>query len=279
MSLTQIIVLALVQGITEFLPISSQAHLILVPRVTGWCDQGLLIDIAVHVGTLLAVGLYFWRECLGMGRGALNLARGRGSAEGRLFLLVILATLPVLAAGYAMKAAFGMEFRSIETIAWATIGFGVLLWAADRWGLRVRRVEHMTWSSALAIGAFQALALVPGTSRAGITMTAARLLGFERVEAARFSLLMAIPVILAAGTLAGLDLAEAGNVALTEAALLAGALAFLAALGAIALMMSWLRRASFAPFVAYRIALGIALLAAVYGFGISDVAPGPACPM
>jgi undecaprenyl-diphosphatase len=277
-SLLHIVIVALVQGITEFLPISSQAHLILVPRVTGLCDQGLLVDIAVHVGTLGAVIAYLWRDCLRMGIGALNLARGRQTVDGRLFLQIVLATIPVLIAGYAVKKYFGLSFRSLEVIAWATVIFGLALWATDRWGLCLRRIEHMSWDGALLIGCFQAIALIPGTSRSGITMTAARLLGFERIEAARFSMLMAIPVIIAAGTLAGLDVIEAGNAQFTHDILLTAGLAFVAALIAIALLMSWLRRASFTPFVIYRLILGAVLLVAVYGYGVTDTALTAACP-
>lgn len=279
MSLTQIIVLSLVQGITEFLPISSQAHLILVPRITGWCDQGLLIDIAVHVGTLAAVMLYFWRECFGMARGALNLARGRVTAEGKLFLLIVLATVPVVVAGYIVKETMGTDFRNLKVIGWATLGWGVGLWLADHWGLRIRRVEHMTWGGALTIGIFQALALVPGTSRSGITMIAARMLGFERTDAARFSMLMAIPVIMAAGTLAGLDIAKAGDIRLTHEALLGAVITFFCALAAIALLLRWLKNASFTPFVIYRIILGLVLLGAVYFYGVTDSVLTTACQL
>jgi undecaprenyl-diphosphatase len=136
----------------------------------------------------------------------------------------------------------------------------------------------MSWSSALVIGCFQAVALIPGTSRSGITMTAARLLGFERIDAARFSMLLAIPVIIAAGTLAGIDLVKAGNAQLTHAVLLATALAFVAAFVAIVAMMGWLRRATFTPFVIYRLILGAGLLIAMYGFGVSDSALTAACP-
>lgn len=271
------IVIAVIQGVTEFLPISSQAHLIMVPRLTGWCDQGLLIDIAVHVGTLGAVVVYLWPECFGMARGVLNLARGRRSNEARLFLFIVLATLPVLAAGYIVKNTFGVELRSLLLIAWATIGFGIVLWAADRWGLKVRRIEHMTWGGALFIGCAQCIALIPGTSRSGITMTAARMLGFERTEAARFSMLMSIPVIVAAGTLAGIDLYKEGSAQLTHAVFLTGGIAFIAAFLTILAMMGWLKRASFTPFVIYRLILGIALLAAIYAFGIQDVAVNSTC--
>ena len=277
MTFIQILTIAIVQGITEFLPISSQAHLILVPRFTGWCDQGLLMDIAVHVGTLGAVMVYFWRECFSMGKGALDIARARKTKEGTLLLCIDLATLPVIAGGYTMKEYLGWDLRSLTVIGWATLGFGVLLWMADRWGLRVRRVEHMTFGTAFIIGCAQVLALIPGTSRSGITMTAARMFGFERSDAARFSMLMAIPVILAAGTLTGLDLAKAGNIQLTRDAIMAGGLAFITALVAIAALMGWLRKSSFAPFVIYRILLGVGLLVAAYGFGFDHLSATQAC--
>ncbi|MGY9005053.1 MAG: undecaprenyl-diphosphate phosphatase [Alphaproteobacteria bacterium] len=277
MTFIQILTIAIVQGITEFLPISSQAHLILVPRFTGWCDQGLLMDIAVHVGTLMAVMVYFWRECFSMGKGALDIARARKTKEGTLLLCIVLATLPVIAGGYTMKEYLGWDLRSLTVIGWATLGFGVLLWMADRWGLRVRRVEHMTFGTAFIIGCAQVLALIPGTSRSGITMTAARMFGFERADAARFSMLMAIPVILAAGTLTGLDLAKAGNVQLTRDAIMAGGLALFTALVAIAALMGWLRKSSFAPFVIYRILLGVGLLVAAYGFGFDHLSATQAC--
>lgn len=274
MSLLQILTVALVQGITEFLPISSQAHLIMIPHVTGWCDQSLVMDIAVHLGTLVAVFVYFWRDCLGLLHGAGALLTGklrRGDAQ--LALSVLVATLPVLPAGYALHAVPALNLRSMVVIAWTTLLFGLALWAADRWGARIKHLAEMTWGRALIIGCAQVLALIPGTSRSGITMTAARILGFERQDAARFSLLIAIPAILGATTLAGLDLAEAGNVELTANAAWAAALSFLAALGAIAAMMRWLARASFTPFVIYRVALGILLFVAIYGLGLADATP------
>jgi len=149
-------------------------------------------------------------------------------------------------------------------VAWATLGFGVLLWVADRTGMTIRRIEHMGYGEALVIGLSQVLALIPGTSRSGITMTAARMLGYERAEAARFSMLLSIPTILAAGLLTGLDLYESGDVQLSLDALIAGGLAFATALIAIVAMMGWLKRASFLPFVLYRILLGGGLLIWIY---------------
>ena len=282
MPLLHLLILAVVQGITEFLPVSSSGHLVLVWEVFDSLGQGveqdpanrLVLDIAVHVGTLFAVLAYFWRDVGGMALGGLRLVTGRITPGGRLLLYVVAATLPLIAAGLALKTTVALDLRGVELVAWTTLGFGVLLYIADRMGMMIRRVEHMGLGSALAIGVSQILALIPGTSRSGITMTAARFLGFERAEAARFSMLLAIPAILGAGALAGLDLHESGDLALTRSALLAGLLAFIAALMAIAVMMQWLKRASFTPFVIYRILLGILLLALLYGPGLAGLPGG-----
>ena len=264
MSIEQLIVLAVVQGITEFLPISSSGHLILVPYFTGEVDQGLIIDVALHVGTLGAVMLYLWRDIARMLVGLGRMLRGRADPGARLALQLVLATLPLVAAGYAASRYLGDALRSVEVIGWATLGFGILLWLVDRAGMTVRRIEHLGYGGALFIGCSQILALIPGTSRSGITMTAARLLGFERAEAARFSMLLSIPAIVASGTLQGLKLYQAGDAQMTVDALVAAGLALVAALIAIVAMMGWLRRASFLPFVLYRIALGGGLLVWLY---------------
>ncbi len=260
MPIEQLVILALVQGITEFLPISSSGHLILVPHLTGEADQGPIIDVAVHVGTLGAVMLYLWRDIARMLLGLGMTVRGRVDPGARLAFQLIVATLPLVAAGYAASRWLTVDLRSIEVIGWATLGFGILLWVVDRAGLTIRKIEHLGYGGALFIGVSQVLALIPGTSRSGITMTAARMLGFERSEAARFSMLLAIPAIIAAGTLAGLDLYEAGDSRVTADALIAGGLALVTALIAIVAMMGWLRRASFTPFVIYRVGLGLGLL-------------------
>lgn len=264
MTIEQLIVLAVVQGITEFLPISSSAHLILVPYVTGAADQGPLLDVAVHVGTLGAVVLYLWRDVVRMLVGFGRLLRGRADPGGRLALQLVVGTLPLVAAGYLDSRYLGTALRSVEVIAWATLGFGIVLWFADRVGMTVRRIDHLGYGDALLIGASQVLALIPGTSRSGITMTAARLLGFERSDSARFSMLLSIPAIVAAGALAGLDLYKTGDARLTADAFIAGGLSLVTALVTIILMMGWLKRASFLPFVLYRIALGAALLGWIY---------------
>ena len=265
MTLLQLAVIAILQGITEFLPISSSGHLRLVPLLTDWADQGLMIDIAVHVGTLLAVLVYLWRDVLTMLAGLIRIRSGMAHPGVRLIVYLAVATVPVAAAGYAITEYFGAEWRaSLAVIAWATFGFGILLHLSDRIGLTVRRIEHLRLASALAIGLAQVLALVPGASRAGVTMTAARLLGYERREAARFSMLLSIPTIAAAGAFASRELLRSGDVVLQTSAVLAAGIAFVAALIAIAAMMGWLRRATFTPFVIYRLILGGILLGIVY---------------
>ncbi len=264
MALYHILVLAIVQGVTEFLPISSSGHLVLTSQVLGWPDQGLLIDVAVHVGTLFAVMVYFWRDLWMIALGSVGLATGRKGPGARLAGQILIATLPVVIVGFFGREYVGAFLRDIEVIAWATIGFAVLLWIADQWGMTVRRVEHLNFGNAIFIGLAQVLALIPGTSRSGITMTAGRFLGMERSEAARFSLLLSIPTILGAGALGAAELYASENVTLGQDVFLSVGLAFLAGLLSIAVMMRWLSRAKFTPFVLYRIALGGGLLYWIY---------------
>jgi len=263
--LLHIAILALVQGITEFLPISSSGHLVLVPVLLDWPDQGLVIDVAVHVGILGAVMLYFWRDVALMIGGLGRLATGRLDGGGRLAAYVIVVTIPVIIAGFALNHFVPGGIRSIEVIAWTTLGFGILLYLADRMGMTLRRMDHMGFADAVIIGVAQVLALIPGTSRSGITMTAARGLGFERPDAARFSMLLSMPAILGAGVLKGVELYQSGDATLTVSALIAAGLALISALIAIWAMMAWLRRSTFTPFVVYRVLLGAFLLDVAYG--------------
>lgn len=265
MPILHLVVLAVVQGITEFLPISSSGHLVLVPIFMDWPDQGLMMDVAVHVGTLFAVMLYLYKDVWQMISGFGQMLKGRSSPGLRMIGLLIVGTIPVVCAGYALHTYWPGMFRSIEVIAWATLGFGVLLYISDKVGMTVRRIDHLGIFDVLFIGLSQCLALIPGTSRSGITMTAARFIGMERPDAARFSLLLSIPTIIAAGSLSGWDLYQSGDFAMAQDALLAAGLAFISALIAIAIMMAWLKRASFTPFVVYRIFLGGALLVVAYG--------------
>ena len=265
-TIVHLVVLAVIQGVTEFLPISSSAHLILMPALTGWPDQGTLIDVAAHVGTLFAVSLYFWRDILGILRGLGRFLGARRDPGARLFAHLIVATLPLMAVGGGLYA-LGLHhaLRSPELIGWTMLGFGLVLLLADRIGVTIRRVEHLTLASAFLIGCAQALALLPGTSRAGICVTAARFLGFERADAARLAMLLSIPAIGAAGALGAFEIWRAGDLALGLDAIVTAVVAFLTALAAIAGLMRWLSRSTYTPFVVYRVILGVALLAWVYG--------------
>ena len=266
MPILHIVVITVIQGITEFLPVSSSGHLVLVPLVTGWQDQGLLMDVAVHVGTLAAVLVYFWRD---LGQIVLGWIGGNWRRRDRrlgraLGFYVIASAVPVIVAGGALYVLGHEVLRNPETVAWATIGFGFLLFAFDRIGLTVRQVEHMTFGHAMFIGLAQALALIPGASRSGVTMTAARWLGYERPDAARFAMLMSIPVIAASGAVAGYQIWQQGDPIVTGNAALAAALSFGVALLAIAALLALLRRVSFTPFVIYRLLLGGAVLVWLY---------------
>ena len=255
----QILILALVQGITEFLPISSSGHLVLVPALTGWEDQGLMVDVAVHVGTLGAVIAYFWRDLLELLRGLPKVVTDRNDPKARLITYLVLATIPIVIGGLLIIQSAD-SLRSVEVIGWTTLGFGIALFAADKLGKVTRKVENMDYRDALVIGIAQVLALIPGTSRSGITMTAARILGFNRSEAARFSMLLSIPVIVAAGTLIGMKLSNAGGVQIGADIILATVFSFISAFLAIWWLMSWLSRANFTLLAAYRILLGGGLL-------------------
>lgn len=266
MSLFDLIALALIQGITEFLPISSSGHLALWPLLTGRPDQGVTLDVAVHLGTLAAVCLYFRRDLAEVFRGAADLLRGNTrTPAARLALLLAFATVPAVIAGLLLKLSGTMPLlRTVEVIGWATLIGGALLWVADRWGGAGR--EDWGWREAGLMGLAQALALIPGTSRSGACMTMARVLGYSRPEAARLALLMAVPTILAAGTVETLGLIRDGDLTLGADFLMAAVLSGIAALGALAVMMGMFRRDwTMAPFALYRLILGVVLLTIAYG--------------
>lgn len=266
MPLWHLLLLALVQGVTEFLPISSSGHLVLLPALTGLEDQGTFLDVAVHVGSLGAVVLYFRADVARALRGTAGLTRRRWGSDERLAAGLAVATVPVLVAGLALEALVGVEaLRSVALIGWTTLVFGLLLGACDRWGRHDRTEADWTLRHALALGLWQAVALIPGTSRSGIVITGARALGYRRGDAARLSMLMSIPTILASGAALSTGLALDGQgAALARDGAIAAALAFASALAALALMMRLLRTVSFMPYVVYRVVLGIALLAWAY---------------
>ena len=264
MTVEQIIVLAIVQGITEFLPISSSGHLILVPNLMHWPDQGQFTDVMVHVGTLFAILIYFWRDVWRLIVGTLELFKGKITDDGKLAIYIVLATIPAVAFGFFLKKfGFADLERNVAVVAWNTILYGILMLIADMVGPQERTVSNMTLGSAMIIGVAQALALIPGTSRSGVTMTAARFLGFTRPEAARFSFLLGIPAIAGAGVFTVGDALAAGDT-ITMDAVYAAILTFFAGLAAIAFLMALIRRMSFLPFVIYRMVLGGFLLVMIY---------------
>ncbi len=262
MGYLQSVTLALLQGITEWLPISSSAHLILLPRFTSWPDQGLGFDVAVHTGSLLAVLAYFRVELWAMAKAWLrSLVTGQVHNEAKLAWAVLLGTIPVGLAGLAFKDVVETTLRNPRVLAWALIGFGLALWLADRRGGRTRTEDQLNWKDVAFIGCAQALALIPGTSRSGITMTAALSVHWTREAAARFSFLLGIPVIALAG---GLDLVALTRGELNQpiGILMVG---FLASAAAAYLclwaFLAWIRRVGMAPFAVYRLLLGGGLLA------------------
>lgn len=264
---------AVVQGITEFLPISSTGHLGLswsllesfgfqVPAQ----PKQQLIDIALHVGTLGAVVVYFFgdlvRVCAG-GMALFTSNQSRPDPRSLLFVRLVVASVPAFLMGMLIADFRELHKNNMELIAAMTLGFGLLLWVADRFFWSTKKLRHMSLIGAFFISLMQCLSLIPGVSRSGITITAARFLGLERVEATRFSMLLSVPIILGAGTFATMSLVQDGEFALAGDALLAAALAFLAALAAIHVLMELSRRASFLPFVLYRLALGILIYLAL----------------
>ena len=257
-----LLVVAALQGLTEFLPVSSSGHLILLPKLSGLPDQGAAIDVAVHVGTLAAVIVYFWPDVRLALSGVPRLLRGRIDSQGAwLALLLAIATVPVVIAGAIVALAGWQEaLRSVLVVGWATILFGLLLWWADRRGAQDRTAARWSIRHAIVMGFWQAVALVPGTSRSGITITAARLLGYARPDAARLSMLMSIPTIAASGVLAGTDVVLSGNAGALRDWGLAVGFAFVTGLAGLWILMRLARSVSFTPYVVYRLALGAVLL-------------------
>lgn len=262
MSLFLLLLVATVQGVTEFLPVSSSGHLILLPSLTGLPDQGQTIDVAVHVGTLAAVIVYFWADVKRALRGLPGLFRWQiDNQDTWLALCLVIATVPVVLAGLVFKLT-GLDdmLRSTAVIGWTMIIFGVVLYWTDQRGSQTKTAERWTMKDALVMGLWQAVALIPGTSRSGITISAARHLGYARTDAARLAMLMSIPTIFASGVLVGADVVASADAQAARDSAIAAIFAFVAALVALGLMMRLLRVVSFTPYVIYRIALGIVIL-------------------
>lgn len=265
MDFLQILILALVQGVTEFLPVSSSAHLILVPILTGWQDQGLAFDVAVHVGTLAAVVLYFRRELSKMTVSWLGSVAGRGvDADAKLAWAVLLGTIPVGICGLLFKDLIEEHLRHPYVLATTTLLFALLLWWADARSRGERNEYSIGWMDILFIGLAQALALIPGTSRSGATMTAALFLGLSRQAAARFSFLLSIPVIVLAGGLSTLDYLETASIDDMQPLMLGALLSGVSAYFCIHYFLKLLEKIGMMPFVIYRIVLAVFLFVMFY---------------
>lgn len=262
MSTIEVIILALIQGLTEFLPVSSSAHLILPSAILGWQDQGIAFDVAVHVGTLLAVMLYFRQDIGNLTVGWVKSLSGQHSTDSKLAWWVILATIPAASAGYLAAKMDLVEtlLRSPWVIACTTIVFGLALWWADATAKQQQAMEKLSWKQTLFIGAAQALSIIPGTSRSGITMTAAMLIGLDKVSAARFSFLLSIPIIILSGGYQGSKLFAEPQQYDVSSILLGTVLAFFSALICIHFFLKIISRMGMLPFVIYRLLLGIGLI-------------------
>lgn len=258
----QVTILAVLQGATEFLPISSSGHLILPSLLFAWNDQGLTFDVAVHVGTLFAVLIYF-RDDLQRLVLALtsSLFQRKHSVDSKLAWMLLAATIPAGLCGLLFASQVEQYGRSLILIGITSIGFGLLLFVSDRWGNKQRTLADMNWKTALLIGFAQVLALIPGTSRSGVTMTAALFCNLNRAAAARFSFLLAIPIITASGLLRGIQLLQADTesvewLVLLYAIFISAVVAYLC----IHYFLQLIERFGFLPFVIYRVLLGIALI-------------------
>ena len=259
MDIIQVIVLALVQGLTEFLPISSSAHLILVPVISNWPDQGLAFDVAVHAGTLSAVVLYFRKDLKNMMVEWFGSFRGNHTPDSRLAWAVLFGTIPVGLAGLLFKDVISDHLRTPLVIATTTIVFGLLLWLSDRNKKHVRDEHNLSWKDVLIIGVAQAIALIPGTSRSGITITAALMLGLTRQAAARFSFLLSIPVIVMAGGMETLEYVQVAGAQDINYLIMGAMISALSAYACIHYFLIIIEKISMTPFVIYRMALGLTL--------------------
>lgn len=254
------IILGIVQGLTEFLPVSSSAHLILLPRLWGWQDQGLAVDVAAHVGTLCAVLHYFRADLLQMAGSAYRSRFDLHDKHSRYICYLVVATIPVALAGLLGAGLVETWLRHPYVIATATIGFGAILWWADVAGRQNRDEAHLQWRDIIIIGLMQALALIPGTSRSGITMTAGLMLGLDRQSAARFSFLLSIPVILLAGGYEGLKLLTSAEAVDWPGFIVVMATSFVTAALTIHYFLRFISWTGMLPYVIYRFLLGAGLL-------------------
>ena len=257
----QTIILALIQGTTEFLPVSSSAHLVLPAHLLGWADQGLAFDAAVHLGSLMAVITFFWRDLTRFILAGSGQIMGNSSEDGQFAINLMIASLPIIPLGFFTRFATENELRNLEVIAVTTIFFALTLWYADR--LKRETSQILTPSRALFIGVAQCFALIPGTSRSGITMTAALLIGFSRADAARISFLISIPAIIGAAMLKFFDLISQSITTDWLSVGIGTIVSGISAYFCIRFFLTFIERIGFLPFVIYRLILGIFLISII----------------
>lgn len=266
-----ILVLAILQGATEFLPVGSSGHLLLVPQLYCWGPHTPVAELAALLGALLAVMIWFAGDLIGMLQGFIRVVRGKRDGRVRMIGLLLVAAIPYLVAAFLVERYAGEGLRQPMAIGYALVIFGLLLYSADKLGLTVRRVEHMTFGQALTIGLLQCCAVIPGASSTGVTMTTGRVLGYERPDAVRFAFLLSIPILAITAIYKGWLVFQSGVAIDLPLAGLAFGLSAVTGLLAIAFMSYWVRRSGFLPFVVYRVALGVYVVYLYYLTG------GPTC--
>ena len=264
MTTLQIIILAIVQGLTEFLPISSSGHLVLAPYLFEWTDQGLAFDVAVHFGSLAAVCIFFRKDIAALLVGGVQVVSGNvKTPDSRMALAIALATVPAALTGLLFASWIEQNLRDPAVIVYTLAGYGVLMALADRFGRRERNMAGVGFKDAFIIGCAQALSLVPGTSRSGVTITAARILGFERKDAARFSFLLSAPVILLAAGYKFFELISNGETVAWGQLGLGALVSCVVAYISIEFFMRVVTRIGLAPFAIYRLILAAVILYAL----------------
>lgn len=268
MSNLQIMILSFLQGFTEFLPVSSSGHLILLSKFSSFPDQGLEMDVAVHVGSILAVMIYFSKDIWQMIKDVFvsRFMPNLNSYGSRFFWLIVIGTIPAVIAGLALHY-YGMEeLRSTKIVGWNILIFSVFLWVGDKYFPSQRSINDLRVKDAILIGLAQCMALIPGTSRSGITITMSRFLGIQRREAAKFCMMLSVPTIAGAGLLVAWEIMSGDSATNLIYAISGVGYSFIASLAAIFIMMTWLKNYTFVPFVIYRLILGVFLLLYSYGF-------------
>ena len=262
--LTQLIVLAALQGLTEVFPVGAEGHFALITQILDGSGPTNAFRLALHIGVLLGVAAYFWRDVGDMAVGVIRAAKGKSNPDARLALQLAVAAVPTLGLGFAFEQYLAGDWQTLQVMGWTIVGGALALWLFDRMCMTVKRVEHGTYLDAIIVGLGQVIALVPGAGAVGVTL--ARLLGYERRDAARLYFLLSIPVSAAVIASDAYTLFTVENGSLSNIDILCCLVGFFAALIGLAILMAWLRRSSFTPFVIYRLLLGAAVLALAYGW-------------